>query len=231
MYSLAGGGGCGIAVSTSGRPEGPYVNPLKTDTRLLGGIDPTIFEDDDGKVYVTAGRGGSIGQLKDDLSDWAIPMKTVKIDKTDARAADGLTVPPDLLAKSETGMEGASLFKRNGKYYLGAAVFWGGTAKGRYDSVVAVSDNIWGPYTHWHEAVPCGGGTNYFQDNDGRWFCCFFGNDEQAPFREKPGLVQVDFDPDGRMHIADEQPAFVLQAGAPARWRNAHPAASSPATH
>ncbi|HVX86988.1 MAG TPA: family 43 glycosylhydrolase [Phycisphaerae bacterium] len=225
MYSLAGGGGCGIAVSTSGKPEGPYKNPLKSDTRLLGGIDPTIFEDDDGKMYVTAGRGGSIGQLNDDLSDWAVPMKTVKIDKSDARAADGsANIPPDLLARAETGMEGASLFKRNGKYYLGAAAFWKTQRSQRYDSVVCIADNIWGPYTHWHEAVPCGGGTDYFQDNDGRWFCCFFGNDEQAPFREKPGIVQIDFDDVGRIHVADDQPAFILTDGTPTHWRRTdHP--------
>jgi beta-xylosidase len=147
-------------------------------------------------------------------------MKPIKIDKSDALAADGTRdVPADLLAKPEPGMEGASLFKRDGKYYLGAAVFWDGTAKGRYDSVVAIADNIWGPYTHWHEAVPCGGGTNYFQDNEGRWWCCYFGNDEQSPFREKPGIVKVDFDELGRVFVADEQPAFVLQEGAATHWR------------
>jgi beta-xylosidase len=228
MYSLAGGGGCGILVSASGKPEGPYRNPLKADTRLLGGIDPTIFEDDDGKIYVTAGRGGSIGQMKADLSDWEVPMKPVKIDKSDALAADGTrNVPADLLAKAEAGMEGASLFKRNGKYYLGAAVFWGVTAKGRYDSVVAVADNVWGPYTKWHEAVPCGGGTNYFQDNAGNWWCCYFGNDEQSPFREKPGIVKVDFDAAGGVFVADEQPAFVLQEGAATRWRAGRPTAAT----
>jgi hypothetical protein len=233
MYSLAGGGGCGILVSTSGKPEGPYANPLTTDARLLGGIDPTIFEDDDGKIYVTAGRGGSIGQLKDDLSGWEVPMKAVKIDKSEARAADGSKdVPADLLSKAETGMEGASLFKRDGKYYLGAALFWGGTAKGRYDSVVAIADNIWGPYTRWHEAVPCGGGTNYFRDNEGRWFCAFFGNDEQSSFREKPGLVQVTFDAEGRIHVADEQPSFVLREGVPTHWRGSLPSSTpAPTSH
>jgi hypothetical protein len=93
---------------------------------------------------------------------------------------------------------------------------------GRYDSVVAIADDIWGPYKLWHEAVPCGGGTNYFLDRDGNWWCCYFGNDEQSPFREKPGLVKVDFAADGKIIIADEQPAFVLQQGAPTKWRAKH---------
>ena len=162
--------------------------------------------------------------MKGDLSGFEVPPKNVPIDKSDASAA----IPADLLARTETGMEGASLFKRNGKYYLGAAVFWGGTAGGRYDSVVAIADNIWGPYKHWHEAVPCGGGTGYFQDNGGTWWCTYFGNDEQTPFREKPGIVKIDFDADGRIFIADEQPAFVLQEGASPRWRK-NAAVSNPA--
>ena len=223
VYSLAGGAGTGILVSTTGKPNGPYVNPLKPDARLTGGIDPTIFEDDDGKLYVTWGRGGQIGLLKDDLTGWEIPPKDVKVDKSDATASDGSTnVPPDLRSSAQVAMEGATLFKRNGKYYLGGAVFWGGSATGRYDSVVAIADNIWGPYTHWHEAVPCGGGTNYFQDKDGSWYCTYFGNDEQSPFREKPGLVRIDFDKNDKIVIADEQPAFVLQDGTPTHWRKSH---------
>lgn len=218
-YSLAGGGGTGILISTSGKAEGPYVSPLKPDARLTGGIDPTIFEDDDGKIYITWGRGGQIAQMKDDLSGFEIPPKDVVVDKSDATAADGShRIPADLLAHKEVAMEGASLFKHGGKYYLGGAVFWNGTKGGRYDSVVAIADNIWGPYKHWHEAVPCGGGTDYFEDNDGNWWCGYFGNDEQSPFREKPGIVKIDFDKDGKIFVADEQPAFVLQHG-PTKWR------------
>jgi hypothetical protein len=226
-YSNASGAGTGLLVSTTGKPEGPYVNPLKPDARLGGGIDATLFEDDDGRVYMTSGRGGYIALMKDDLSGIA-EQRNVKIDKSNATSKDGKPVPEDLLRRVETGMEGASLFKRNGKYYLGAAVFWGGTAKGRYDSVVCIADTIWGPYSQWHEAVPCGGGTNYFQDHDGNWWCAYFGNDEQTPFREKPGLIRIDFDRDGKIIVADEQPAFVLQDGVPTNWRIARAAATRP---
>jgi beta-xylosidase len=221
-YSLAGGAGTGILLGNTGKPEGPYTSPLKPDARLTGGIDPTIFEDDDGKVYLTWGRGGQIAQLKDDLSEFEIPPRNVIVDKSDATAADGTTnVPADLRAQVEVAFEGASLFKHNGKYHLGGAVFWGGSKTGRYSSVDSVADTIWGPYKHWHEAVACGGGTNYFQDNAGIWWCCYFGNDEQSPYREKPGLVRIDFDKDDNVIVADEQPAFVLQPGAATKWRNA----------
>ena len=110
--------------------------------------------------------------------------------------------------------EGASLFKHNGIYYLGGAAFY----QNRYSSVVAMSTNIYGPYKNWHEAVPCGGGGNYFKGPDGFWYCTYFGNNDQSPWREKPGLVRIDFEPDGRIKIANEQPAFILQQGAPTRW-------------
>jgi xylan 1,4-beta-xylosidase len=220
VYSLS-TGGTGILASTTGKPAGPYVSPLQPDTRLTGGIDPTLFEDDDGKVYLTWGRGGSIALMKDDLSGFDGAPRTVVVDKTGGIAGDGSSPIPDAQRKwKEVAQEGASLFKRNGKYYLGGATFWGGRG-GRYSSVVAMSDSIWGPYRQYQEAVPCGGGTNYFEDREGNWWCCYFGNDEQTPFREKPGLVRIDFAPDGRIKIADEQPAFVLQDGTPTRWRTA----------
>jgi hypothetical protein len=100
------------------------------------------------------------------------------------------------------GHEGAVLFKAHGKYYHGAVDDY----EGRYSSCVAVSDHIWGPYDHWQETVPCGGGTNFFADKAGRWWCAFFGNDDQAPWREMPGIVRVEFGKDGRISVAKDQP-------------------------
>jgi beta-xylosidase len=190
-------GNRGILRSTTGKPEGPYVNALAHDGFLPGGIDATLFEDDDGIVYFTSGGAGTICQMNEDLSGFVGTGHRITYEKP----ADGSWT------SSSIGQEGASLFKRNGKYYLGAAAFY----QGRYSSVVAISEHIYGPYTNWHEAVPCGGGTNYFQDKEGRWWCAFFGNDDQASFREKPALVMIDFDRQGLIHVARNQPAFVLE--------------------
>ncbi len=107
------------------------------------------------------------------------------------------------------GHEGVSLFKAHGTYYLGAA----DTYEGRYSSMVAQSETIAGPYTWLQEAVPCGGGTGYFSDKHGDWWCAFFGNDGQAPWREKPGIVRIDFDKDSKIVVAKTQPGFILRAG------------------
>jgi len=82
-----------------------------------------------------------------------------------------------------------------------------------------VADKIEGPYRGYVEAVPCGAGGNFFQDKEGNWYCTYFGNDDQSPWREKPGIVRIDFAADGRIKIADEQPAFILQPGTPSHWR------------
>lgn len=191
-------GGTSLLVSTTGKPEGPYVSPVKPDSPLTGGIDATLFQDDDGKVYFTWGRGGTIYQMKDDMSGFAGEGHRIAYEKP----ADGSW------DKDEIAFEGASLFKHAGKYYLTGAAFY----KGRYSSVAAISDNIYGPYKQWHEAVPSGGGGNYFQDRAGIWHCTVFGNDEQVSWREKPGLVRIEFAPDGRIKIAAQQPPWLLPA-------------------
>lgn len=208
------GGGTGVLKSTTGKPEGPYVN----SARLTSGIDSTLFEDDDGKVYFTWGRGGTIYQMKDDMSGFADAGTAARIDP------DSLERARQAGVTGGVAFEGASMFKRDGKYYLTGAYFVGGIDRttgrnGRYSSAVMIADNIYGPYRLWHEAVACGGGGNYFKDKEGRWWCTYFGNDEASPFREKPAMVQIDFNPDGTIKIADEQPAFVLRDSAPTQWR------------
>jgi beta-xylosidase len=198
------GGGTGILVSKSGKPEGPYANPVASNRPLTAGIDATIFQDDDGAVYFTNGAGGTIYRMKPDLSAFdGEPIKTTHV--------------PLEGGPRRLGHEGASLFKANGKYYLGAA----DTYLGRYSSICGIADKIEGPYRLVHEAVPCGAGGNYFKDNLGNWWCTYFGNDDQSPWREKPGLVKVDFAPDGRVVVADQQPTFVMQPGAKTAWRSA----------
>jgi beta-xylosidase len=151
--------------------------------------------------------------MNDDLSGIVGEPKHIEFEKP----ADGSWT------RDSVAMEGASLFKRNGIYYLGGAAFY----KGRYSSVVAMSTNIYGPYKNWEEAVPCGGGTDYFQDKDGNWWDAYFGNDNQSPFREKPAIVRVDFDNAGMIHVAKKQPDFVLvesARGGKSIWSQGSPA-------
>lgn len=193
--------GISILKSTSGRATGPYVHAFSPDKPIVDGIDPTLFEDDDGKVYFTFASATKIARLRDDLSDLAEEFRPVVL-------ADPDHTPKHHAARCEgrgmndLGTEGAILFKANGRYYLGAADEY----EGRYSSCTAISDSIYGPYHARHEPVPCGGGTGFFQDHSGGWWSSFFGNDSQAPFREKPAIVKVDFAADGRIQVAAKQP-------------------------
>lgn len=133
--------GIGILKSSTGKPEGPYVNAFTIDRPIVEGIDATLFEDEDGKVYFTYGQATEIALLKDDMSGLAEPFRRVVLSKPDHN--------PDHHAKkcvgrgmNDLGHEGAVLFKRNGKYYLGAADNY----EGRYSTCLAISDNVYGPY-------------------------------------------------------------------------------------
>jgi xylan 1,4-beta-xylosidase len=203
-------GGISLLKSITGKPEGPYVNTVRGGKPLRsGGIDPTLFEDDDGKVYFTSGAGGTISLLKDDLTGFAETraVKLLNPDHNPAHHAEKVV----RRGMNGFGHEGAVLFKANGTYYHGAVDNY----EGRYSSCVAIADNIWGPYDHWHETVPCGGGTNFFQDKEGNWWCVFFGNDDAAPWRELPGIVRVEFAKDGNISVAKHQPDFILQNSTP----------------
>jgi xylan 1,4-beta-xylosidase len=192
-------GGIAILKSSTGKPEGPYVNALSEDKPMGGGIDPTLFEDDDGKVYFTYLNGNHIARMKDDMSGLAEAYHNIKV--LEPTLPLPTTLPTmkgnDLSHPLHIGREGVSLFKESGRYYLGAADW----PDGRYSSMVAISDNIYGPYRELREAVPCGGGTNYFKDKSGHWWCAFFGNDKSAPWREKPGIVPISFDSNGLIQL------------------------------
>jgi xylan 1,4-beta-xylosidase len=195
--------GISILKSTSGKAEGPYVHAFSPEKPIINAIDPTLFEDTDGKVYFTSSSATHIVQLKDDLSGYADSEGPHNItladpDHTPSHHADRCAGR----GSNDLGTEGAVLFKANGIYYLGAA----DTYEGRYSTCLAMSDNIYGPYHTRHESVPCGGGTGFFQDHAGGWWSSFFGNDNQSPFREKPAIVKVDFAPDGRVIVAAHQP-------------------------
>ncbi len=187
--------GLGILRSTTGKPEGPYAYAFSGDAALRRGIDATLFEDSDGSVHLTYGSGDEIVRLKDDLSGYAGPWRQLVMeDRSCVRARERARC---LAGENDLGYEGATLFRANGRYYLGSV----DNIEGRYSFALAVSDKLDGPYRLRHEAVPCGGGGNFFQGPGGRWYCTYFGNDDQSPFRERPAIVPIAFDAQGRVIV------------------------------
>lgn len=198
--------GISILKSVSGKPEGPYIHATTVkDRAFVNGIDPTLFQDDDGKVYFTWGSGNRIALMKEDMSGFDGELHQVKLENPDYTPAHHATKCVSR-GMNDIGHEGAVLFKANGKYYLGAADDY----QGRYSTCLTVSDHIFGPYKNRHESVPCGGGTNFFKDKKGNWWSAYFGNDSQSPWREKPGLIRVYFDRHGKVAINKEQPFSII---------------------
>ena len=166
--------GTGILKSSSGKPEGPYAD-TKPDGPLTSEIDASLFRDDDGKVYFVY-QNGKVARMKDDMT--------------------GLAEEPRLLKPAnagQVGFEGAFLFKANNRYYLSCAEF----IDGRYHCYVASSKELHGPYGDRYLAVPYGGHNMFFKDAGGQWWSTFFGNDNDAPFKERPGLLKIEFGADG----------------------------------
>lgn len=193
------GVGIGVLKSTSGKAEGPYVHVI-SDEPIQGGIDSTLFADDDGKIYLSYGGGEGLREIKPDFSGFASDWQPVIF--VDPDLNPDTHYKKDEKSLRQLGFEGVTLFKANGKYYLGACDFY----YGRYSFMFATSDTLHGPYRGRHEGPAGAGGGNVFRDRDGQWWQTFFGNDDQMPFREKPALIAIEFDADGKVKASAKQP-------------------------
>jgi xylan 1,4-beta-xylosidase len=174
-------GGTGILKSTSGKAEGPYAD-VKPDGPLTSEIDASLFLDDDGKAYFVW-QNGKIARLKDDMS--------------------GLVEKPRHLKPAnapQVGFEGAFLTKINGRYHLICAEFKKHKdGVDTYDCMAANAEKIYGPYGDRYLAIPHGGHNMLFKDKKGRWWSTFFGSDPKAPFRERPAILRIEIDDQGRI--------------------------------
>jgi hypothetical protein len=165
-----------ILRSKTGLLEGPYENILACQEGPLDDhIDASLFEDDDGSVYYVC-HNHYIARLKDDLSGLAEPLRELK----------------ETPFPKEFYCEGAFIVKHGGKYHL-IQSFWSRkhssgqieysppengklmdeTSFG-YDSVIASSDHIYGPYGPRYPSVIGGGHNNVFEDSQGRWWSTAF---------------------------------------------------------
>lgn len=117
-------------VVTSDSPSGPWTAPIGNKP-LMEGRDPSVFKDDDGKVYlVTDVWNFKIAELGDDM----ISLKTVPAILKISNPRGPYN--PDGLNVRQPTDDKPFLHKHNNLYYLS----WG--------CYYAVSDNIFGPYSY-----------------------------------------------------------------------------------
>lgn len=196
------GRGSFVLKSTTGKPEGPYVNIQgNKEGPIFPQIDGSLFEDEDGTVYFI-GHSHQIARMKSDMSDLAEPFREFK----------------ETAYEYEPYIEGAFVVKEDGKYNLMQAIWsirqpdgsYSYSGKNPYNSedereanlysydvVIASADNIYGPYSKRYTAVTGGGHNNFFKDKQGRWWSTMFGNPRgdllKRPFLTKPAIVPVEY--------------------------------------
>lgn len=196
MNNSEGGRGSFVLRSTTGKPEGPYVNIEGNKSKaLFPNIDGSLFEDTDGIVYFV-GHNHYISKMKPDMSD--IAENCVKIEE--------ISYDP------EPYIEGAFILKYEGKYHLVQAIWAHKTQEGdtyvekkgvtnqntrySYDCVIATADNVYGPYSKRYTAIIGGGHNNLFLDKNGNWWATIFFNPRGAQAAEykvncRPGLMPM----------------------------------------
>ncbi len=159
------------------------------------GGDPSLFEDDDGSVYWLF-DGGWIAKLTDDLTALAerprllmpAPDPAFVMRKGRADAESGFKLADDPL---QVGQRGAFLFKRNGRYFLCAADYNSRLGRPCNDTWIAYADNIYGPYSERHLMIPHGAGVTVFAGPGGKDYATFYGADDRAILRDRPGLLPL----------------------------------------
>lgn len=192
--------GSGLLRSTTGKPEGPYED-MHPQERLGDETDASLFEDDDGTVYFLW-HSGKIAKLKPDMSGLATPYRWLKTTSSDPTPKHHSDLCARIFGEGSidhVGYEGMFIFNANGRYYLCCAENF----EGRYSCTIATSANLMGPYGERKEAVPHCGHNMFFRDDHGQWWSSYFGSDRAAPWQERPGVLPIKFDADGRVRPQD----------------------------
>ena len=190
--------GSGLLKSTSGKPEGPYVD-VSPEERLGDEIDASLFQDDDGTVYFVW-HCGKIRKLKPDLSGPAEPVRKLTLRVADPNPKHHSELCVKIHGQNSfdhIGYEGAFLFKLGDTYILSASDH----CDGRYSSWIATSKTLYGPYSARYEAIPWGGHNMYFKDRTGQWWATIF----NGPVVEKPAVLPIVISPDGQVALRWEK--------------------------
>lgn len=164
-------------------PFGEWSDPIRVPE--VGGIDPSIFFDDDGKAYVVN---------NDEAPDFKAEYdghRTIRVQEFDWKN-DKMVGPRKILVnkgvhpeEKPIWIEGPHMYKINGKYYLMDAE--GGTSV-NHSEVIFRSDSPWGPFKAWDKnpiltqrhldpnrpnPITCAGHADIIQASEGDWWGVF----------------------------------------------------------
>ncbi|MBK7870496.1 MAG: glycoside hydrolase family 43 protein [Saprospiraceae bacterium] len=141
MIVTAFAGGAGNIIVKTKDPRQGWSEPIKLG---FGGIDPSVFFDEDGKAYIVHNdapdKGKELYNGHRVIKIWEYDIQNDKvIPGTDKIIVDGGVD----ISEKPIWIEAPHIYKKNGKYYLMCAE--GGTG-GWHSEVIFVSDNPKGPY-------------------------------------------------------------------------------------
>jgi hypothetical protein len=162
---------CSLAVTAGSKLSGPWTHPMGQG--MGERHDPSLFQDDDGAVWMLWGNT-FVAPLSQDLSKYT--AEPIRIDPSGSRPG------PDGEPINRIGHEGATLMKVASKYvHLGTAWSTDQGRKGSYNLYYCVADKITGPYGPREFAGRFLGHGTPFKDKDGRWWCTAFFNGNVPP--------------------------------------------------
>lgn len=172
----------GNFIATASNPAGPWSDPIWLPG--IGGIDPSLFFDDDGRVYLLNNDAPKEKPRYDGhRAIWMQELDLAKMTPVGPREVlvDGGVDP----STNPIWIEGPHLYKRDGWYYLNCAE--GGTGP-QHSQVILRSRKVWGPYTPYDQNpiltqrnLPAGrahpitnaGHADLIEGPDGRWWATF----------------------------------------------------------
>ncbi|MNO12483.1 Beta-xylosidase [compost metagenome] len=198
--------GIGNFYVTAEQPGGPWSDPILLP---YGGIDPSLFFDDDGRTYVTVQNGA-------DLESHIIQYEIDPLSGTVLSA-------PEVIWRGDGGpwVEGPHLYKIKGTYFLMTAS--GGTSIDHRE-IIARSSNPYGPFedkpepilTHRglkEHPVQCLGHADLIEDTNGQWWAVFLGmrpvNGKYSPLGRETFLAPVNWTEAGWPMIDNNQGTVV----------------------
>ena len=172
----------GNFIATATNPAGPWSDLHWLPT--IGGIDPSLFFDDDGRTYLL-NNDAPVGQPRYDghRAIWMQEFDLARMQPFGPRKVliDGGVDP----SKNPMWIEGPHIFKRDGWYYLNCAE--GGTGS-QHSQVILRSRQVWGPYEPYEKnpiltqrdlpadrahPITNAGHADLVEGADGRWWATF----------------------------------------------------------
>ena len=180
-------------VATADTPWGPFKNTEPMEIANGDGIDPSVFVDDDGQAYLFWGQ---------------FSLRGARLNP-DMKSLDPSTLNKRLLTDHEHGFhEGASLRKRNGKYYM----VYADITRGKPTCMsYAMADNPLGPYKKMGvivDNVNCdpGNWNNHgsIEEYKGQWYVFYHRSSQNSRYNRRACAEKIYFNEDGTINEVEQ---------------------------